>query len=186
MVDAALGALSVGPKVVGQLNERLEDFVADEPLPSTPAGLFALASYASALGWLTESLAELTASVDQICTRVGIPTEPTAPAAASTAAAERDHGFDFTFSALELAAIRAAAEAAGLPPGEYVEVLSQALLAAARITDACMEISSGLLEDAAHVLSEATDHVWIDDSDDSLPTLIRSLLTRMRTAEQPR
>ncbi|WP_042419749.1 hypothetical protein, partial [Streptacidiphilus anmyonensis] len=154
----------------------------DEPLPATPAGLFALASYASALGWLTESLAELTASVDQICTRVGIPAAPPDPAFAPLATT-RDNDSDFAFSTLELAAIRTAAEAAGLPPGDYVEVLSQSLLAASRITDACMEISSGLLEDAAYVLSEATDHVRIGDGPDSLPTLVRSLLARMEASE---
>lgn len=52
-----LGALSAGPRVVCELNNRLAEFVVEEPLPSTPAGLFTLASYASALGWLTESLA---------------------------------------------------------------------------------------------------------------------------------
>jgi hypothetical protein len=170
-----LGALSAGPRVVRELNDRLEEFVVEEPLPSTPAGLFTLASYASALGWLTESLAELTASVDQICTRVGIPAEPPDPAFAAPSPTEH--------SALELAAIRTAAEAAGLSPGDYVEVLSRSLLAASRITDACMEISSGLLEDAAYVLGEATDHVWIGEGPDSLPTLVRSLLARMEAAE---
>ncbi|WP_369392804.1 hypothetical protein AB5J72_38415 [Streptomyces sp. CG1] len=174
-----LGALSAGPRVVCELNDRLEGFVAAEPLPATPAGLFALASHASALGWLTESLAELTSSVDQICTRVGIPTEPPDPAFAGPAGVEEDSEFDFAFSALELAAIRTAAEAAGLAPGDYVEALSESLLAASRITDACMEISSGLLEDAAYVLSEATDRVRIGDGPDSLPTLVRSLLARM-------
>ena len=178
-----LGALSAGPRVVCELNERLEGFVADEPLPTTPAGLFTLASYASALGWLTESLAELTTSVDQICTRVGIPTNPPDTALAAPSVAHEDDEFDFDFSAPELAAIRIAAEAAGLPPGNYVEVLSQSLLAASRITDACMEISSGLLEDAAYVLAEATDHVWIGDGPNSLPTLVRSLLARMEAAE---
>ncbi|MGW3067647.1 hypothetical protein [Streptomyces monashensis] len=178
-----LGPLSAGPRVVCELNERLEGFVADEPLPATPAGLFTLASYASALGWLTESLAELTSSVDQICTRVGIPREPPDPAFAAPASVEQDSEFDFAFSALELAAIRTAAKAAGLTPGDYVEVLSESLLAASRITDACMEISSGLLEDSAYVLGDATDHVWIGDGPDSLPTLVRSLLARMETAE---
>ncbi|MEV5847734.1 hypothetical protein AB0M32_37820 [Streptomyces sp. NPDC051985] len=178
-----LGALSAGPRVVCELNDRLEGFVIEEPLSSTPAGLFTLASYASALGWLTESLAELTASVDQICTRVGIPAEPPDPAFITHSPAEQDAEFDFAFSALELAAIRTAAEAAGLSPGDYVEVLSQSLLAASRITDACMEISSGLLEDAAYILGEATDHVWIGEGPDSLPTLVRSLLARMEAAE---
>ncbi|MFF4980885.1 hypothetical protein ACFY3O_12610 [Streptomyces sp. NPDC001046] len=178
-----LGALSAGPRVVRELNDRLAEFVVEEPLPSTPAGLFTLASYASALGWLTESLAELTASVDQICTRVGIPAEPPAPAFVTPSPTDQDEEFDFAFSALELAAIRTAAEAADLSPGDYVEVLSRSLLAASRITDACMEISSGLLEDAAYVLGEATDHVRIGEGPDSLPTLVRSLLARMDAAE---
>ena len=174
-----LGALSAGPQVVCELNDRLEDFVTDEPLPTTPAGLFTLASYASALGWLTESLAELTTSVDQICTRVGIPTQPPH----SPTDTRRNSESELTFSTTELAAIHTAAEAAGLPPGDYIEVLSESLLAATRITDACMEISSGLLEDAAYVLDEATDHVRISDGPNSLPTLVRSLLARMETAE---
>ncbi|MDJ0465742.1 hypothetical protein [Streptomyces sp. H27-C3] len=178
-----LGALSAGPQVVCELNDRLEGFVADDPLPTTPAGLFTLASYASALGWLTESLAELTASVDRICTRVGIPTEPPDLAFAARVSVEQNSEFDFAFSALELAAIRTAAEAAGLAPVDYVEVLSESLLAASRITDACMEISSGLLEDAAYVLGEATEHVWIGDGPESLPTLVRSLLARMEASE---
>ncbi|MGW3341186.1 hypothetical protein ACWDCL_27335 [Streptomyces sp. NPDC001009] len=178
-----LGALSAGPQVVGELNERLEGFVAAEPRPATPAGLFTLASYASALGWLTESLAELTVSVEQICTRVGIPTEPQQPLAAPPDDAERDGAFNVAFSALELEAIRTAAEAAGLAPDDYVEVLSESLLAASRITDACMEISSSLVEDAAHVLDEATDRVWIGDGPGGLPTLVRSLLARMEAAE---
>ncbi|MFG2370511.1 hypothetical protein ACGFY9_03420 [Streptomyces sp. NPDC048504] len=178
-----LGALSAGPQVVCELSDRFEGFVADDPLPTTPAGLFTLASYASALGWLTESLAELTASVDRICTRVGIPAEPPDPAFVSRASVDQNGEFDFGFSALELAAIRTAAEAAGLAPVDYVQVLSESLLAASRITDACMEISSGLLEDAAYILSEATDHVWTGDGPDSLPTLVRSLLARMEAAE---
>ncbi len=178
-----LGALAAGPQVVGELNDRLEGFVAAEPRSATPAGLFTVASYASALGWLTESLAELTASVDQICTRVGIPTEPRVPVFAAPDDAEGDGEFDFAFSALELATIRIAAEAAGLAPDDYVKVLSESLLAASRITDACMEISSGLLEDAAYVLDEATDHVWLGDGPGSLPTLVRSLLARMEAAE---
>lgn len=182
-----LGALSAGPQVVCELNDRLEGFVAEDPLPTTPTGLFTLASYASALGWLTESLAELTASVDQICTRVGIPTNPPAPAFAAQVSVERnsdvDFDFDFAFSAVELKAIRTAAKAAALAPVDYVEVLSTSLLAASRITDACMEISNGLLEDAAFVLGETTDHVWIGDGSQSLPTLVRSLLARMEASE---
>ncbi|MFE3774519.1 hypothetical protein [Streptomyces sp. NPDC059122] len=174
-----LGALSAGPRVVCELNDRLEGFMAEEPIPATPADLFTLASYASALGWLTESLAELTTSVDQICTRVGIPTQPPDPAFGAPASVGQDNEFDFAFTALELASIRTAAKAAGLAPSDYVEVLSESLLAASRITDACMEISSSLVDDAAYVLGEATDRVWIGDDPDSLPTLVRSLLARM-------
>lgn len=174
-----LGPLASGPRVIGELNNRFEQLVAAEPGLATPAGLFTLASYASALGWLTESFTELTASVEQICTRTGIPTETGTPLVGGGVCTEPDDEFDFAFSVLELAAIRTAAEAAGLTPGDYVEVLSQALLAGSRITDACMEISSGLLDDAAYVLDEASDHVRTDDGPGSLPTLVRSLLTRM-------
>lgn len=177
-----LGALSAGPTVIGELTNRLEGFL-DEPLPATPAGLFALASYAAALGWLTESLGELTDAVDQICTQVGIPTELPDPALASLLP-QRDGTAEpgFEFSVLELAAIRAAAETAGLTSSEYVQVLSQSLLAAARITDACMEIASGLAEDAACVLGETGGNLRIGEGPDSLPTLVRTLLTRMEAA----
>ncbi|MEU9484532.1 hypothetical protein AB0D83_12860 [Streptomyces decoyicus] len=178
-----LGALSAGPRVACELNDRLEAFVADEPRPTTPASLFTLASYAAALGWLTESLAELTTSIDQICTRAGIPTEPRAPDVAAPDGAKQEGEFDFAFSALELAAIRTAAEAAGLTPVDYVEVLSESLLAASRITDACMEISSGLLEDATYIRDAASEHVWVGEGPDSLPALVRSLLARMEAAE---
>ncbi|MFB8124000.1 hypothetical protein ACFVG1_00275 [Streptomyces bacillaris] len=178
-----LGPLSSGPQVVGKLNENFEEFIAAEPRPTTPAGLFALASYASALGWLTESFTELTASVDQICTRVGIPVEPRVPGVVASDGAAEGNAFDFAFSAQELAAIRTAAEAAGLAPDDYVEVLSLSLFAASRIADACMEISDGLLEDAAYVLDEATDHVRLGDGPGSLPSLVRSLLARMETAK---
>ncbi|MFF3257831.1 hypothetical protein ACFYWO_01490 [Streptomyces sp. NPDC002932] len=176
-----LGALAAGPRVAAGLNERLEGFLASEPLPATPAVLFTLASYASALGWLTESLVELTTSVERICTRAGIPTHPADPVLTSPVTEKRDS--EFTFSATELAAIRTAAEAAGLAPDDYVEVVAESLLAGSRITDACMEISSGLLEDASYVLDEATDHVRTDDGPSGLPTLVRSLLARMETAQ---
>ncbi|MFB6838943.1 hypothetical protein [Streptomyces sp. NPDC056361] len=178
-----LGPLSAGPQVVGELTDGLEEFISAEPRPTTPAGLFTLASYASALGWLTESLAELTTAVDQISTRAGIPAEPGDLAFSATENAEEENAFDFTPSALEVAAIRTAAEAADLPPGNYVDVLSQSLLAASRITDACMEISSGLLEDAAYVIDEAADRIWIGGEPGGLPTLVRSLLARMEAAE---
>ncbi|PZT76814.1 MULTISPECIES: hypothetical protein [unclassified Streptomyces] len=178
-----LGPLAAGPRVIGDLNDRFERLVAAEASLVTPAGLFTLASYASALGWLTESVTELTASVEQICTRTGIPTKPDTTVADRILCTEPDDEFDFAFSALELAAIRTAAEAAALTPGDYVEVLCQALLAGSRITDDCMEISSGLIDDAAYVLDEASDHVRTDDGPGSLPTLVRSLLTRMEPAK---
>ncbi|SHN23155.1 hypothetical protein [Actinacidiphila paucisporea] len=178
-----LGALAAGPVVVGELTDRLEGFL-DEPLPATPAGLFTLASYAAALGWLAESLAELTDAVDRICTLVGIPDAPPGlvpllPREDGTAETAET---GFGFSVLELAAIRAAAESAGLTSSEYVDVLARSLLAAARITDACMEIASGLAEDAAYVLGEAGGHLRIGEGPDSLPTLVRTLLTRMEAA----
>ncbi|MEU1488157.1 hypothetical protein ACIOEW_26260 [Streptomyces sp. NPDC087901] len=174
-----LGPLAAGPRVITELNDRFEGFVATEP---RSAGLFALASYASALGWLTESFAELTSSVDEICTRVGIPTEPCAPIPATSGGTERDDKFDFAFNAIELEAVRNAAEAAGLAPDDYVEVLSQSLLAAARITGACIEIFSGLLDDA-DLLSEVSDRPRLDNDPGSLPALVRSLLARMETTE---
>lgn len=175
-----LGALAAGPVVVGELTDRLEEFL-NEPLPATPAGLFALASYAAALGWLTESLAELTDAVDRICTQAGIPAEPPDHADPVTPPSVENgaSGSGFGFSVLELAAIRAAADTAGLTSSEYVDVLSQSLLAAARITDACMEIADGLAEDAQYVLGAAGGHARIGDGPDSLPTLIRTLLSRM-------
>ncbi|MFF8577272.1 hypothetical protein ACF05R_00950 [Streptomyces albidoflavus] len=174
-----LGALAAGPRVVAELNDRLEGMLAEAP-PANPAGLFTLASYASALGWLAESFAELTTAVDQICTRVGLPTDPPEPAS------RPDHVQPVggvAFSALDLVEIRSAAEAADLAPDVYVEALCESLLAASRITDACMEVSSGLLEDAAYVLDEAADHVSIGDDPKSSPTLVRSLLARMQAAE---
>ncbi|WP_186781581.1 MULTISPECIES: hypothetical protein [unclassified Streptomyces] len=174
-----LGALAAGPRVVAELNDRLERMLADAP-PANPAGLFTLASYASALGWLAESFAELTTAVDQICTRVGLPTDPPVPAARPDPVQQDD---SFSFSALDLVAIRTAAKAADLTPNLYVEALSGSLLAASQITDACTEISNGLLEDATYLLDEAVDHVSLGDGPNSLPTLVRSLLARMEAAE---
>ncbi|WP_099903912.1 hypothetical protein [Streptomyces sp. TLI_171] len=176
-----LGPLSAGPRVVGELNERLEDLL-DEPLPATPVGLFALASYASALGWLTESLAELTAAVNTICTRTGLPTlEPGGQAVAAQGGGEE--GFDFCFNDVETAAIRAAADAAGMEMDAYIDVLVGALRAATAITDACMEISSGLIADAQYIVAEAASEVRIGEGPGSLPTLVRSLLARLETPQ---
>lgn len=177
-----LGALRAGPQVVGELTEQLEGFL-NEPPPDTPTGLFTLASYAAALGWLTESLAELTDAVDRICTRVGISAAPLDLSVPLPSPQEDGQTTSsFGFSAQELTAIRAAAEAAGLTSEEYVEVLSLSLLAAGRITDACMEIASGLAEDAAYVLDDESDsHVRTGEGPDSLPTLVLTLLTRMES-----
>ncbi|MGW4031686.1 hypothetical protein ACWEFL_20655 [Streptomyces sp. NPDC004838] len=178
-----LGVLSAGPQVVCELADRLEGLL-DAPLPATPAGLFTLASYAAALGWLTESLAELTASVDQICARAGIPTGPPDPVISTLSSrSHEDEELDFGFSSRELAALRSAAVATGLTSDEYLKAHSWSLLAAARITDACTEISSGLVKDAQYILSEAADHVRTGEGPDSLPTLVRSLLARMEAAE---
>ncbi|MFJ7772645.1 hypothetical protein ACIQ1J_30735 [Streptomyces sp. NPDC097107] len=119
-----LGPLAAGPRVITGLNDRFEGFVAAEPRPTGSAGLFALASYASALGWLTESFAELTSSVDEICTRVGIPAQRCATIGAPTGRTDQDEEFDFAFSALELEAVRNAAEAAGLGPVAKVTVVA--------------------------------------------------------------
>ncbi|GAA1890587.1 hypothetical protein [Streptantibioticus ferralitis] len=182
-----LGALSTGPQIIGELSDRLEALVA-QPLPVTPAGLLAVASYASALGWLTESLGELTVAVERICTHVGIPdTAPNehAPPRSADETAQDSHAVsrpleEVDFTALELAAIRAAADAADLTPGDYVEALSQALRAASRITDACTEICEALLDDAAYIREEAADHIRIGAEPGSLPTLVRILLARMK------
>jgi hypothetical protein len=167
-----LGPLSAGPRVITQLADRLEGFL-DEVLPDTPAGLFALASYAAALGWLTESVAELTSAVEQICTVTEAPTEPSSDGDQVVTACG--------LTTLELASVRAAAEAARLPPGEYVDALSQSLWAAARITDACTEIAAGLADDAAHVLNDASPLQISEGGPDSLPTLVRALLARVDT-----
>ena len=167
-----LGPLSAGPRAITQLADRLDDFL-NEPLPDTPAGLFALASYAAALGWLTESLAELTTAVEQICTTTEAPAGPSAGGDEAATACG--------FNALELAAVHAAAQAARLSPDEYVDALSQSLLAAARITDACTEIAAGLADDAAHVLNDASFLQISESGPDSLPALVRTLLARVDT-----
>ncbi|MGW2657398.1 hypothetical protein ACWC1D_27530 [Streptomyces sp. NPDC001478] len=174
-----LGPLAAGPAVISELNVRLEELLAARPRPVTPAGLFALASYASALGWLTESFTELTVVADRICTRADTPAGARTPAAAGSKGARWDNAF----TASERAAIRSAATPAGLAPGTYVEGLSESLLAAARFAVACAEISDGLLDDAAFVLDDASDDVRTDDGPNGLPTLVRSLLARMETSQ---
>jgi hypothetical protein len=174
-----LGPLTAGPGVISELADRLEEFL-DEPLRNTQAGLFALASYAAALGRLTESLAELTDAVERICSTTCAPTGPPGPLPAPCVGSDEVVP-NSAFGTPEPAAVRAAAQAAGLSPGEYVEVLSRSLLAAARITDSCTEIAAGLADDAAHILKD-TGHFQIGEGPGSLPTLIRTLLARMDTA----
>ncbi len=115
-----------------------------------------------------------------ICTRAGIPALPSCPSA--PAARDGQEEYELSFDEEELAAILAAAEAASMEPGTYIGVLVEALAAASVITDAVMEISSGLVEDARYILAEADDDVRIGEGPGSLPTLVRSLLARMEAA----
>ncbi|MFD8783789.1 hypothetical protein [Kitasatospora sp. NPDC059599] len=73
---------------------------------------------------------------------------------------------------------------AGLPPSLYLQVLGRALIAASDFTDACMEIVGALTEDAHDLLKESVSFVRLGgNGPDSLPTLVRSLIARMETAE---
>ncbi|MER7750895.1 hypothetical protein [Kitasatospora sp. NPDC097643] len=172
-----LGPLTAGPKVITALAFRLEELL-EERLPTTPAALFALASYASALGWLSESLADLTQAVDRLTVEAGLQSDD-----ATTAPAEVP---DFDLSAYapqDQEAITALATEAALPPGRYLQILGQALLAATEFTDACTEIIIALAEDARRLLDEEVSFVRLGgEGPDSLPTLVRSLLARMETA----
>ncbi|MEU4588411.1 hypothetical protein AB0F92_41260 [Kitasatospora aureofaciens] len=178
-LQPVLGPLAAGPDVVGELAFRLEDLLAEE-YPATPAVLFTLASYASALGWLTESLAELTQVIDLLCTRAGLPATDTAVSAPGEVA-----GFDMTaYSVPDQQAIAALADEAGLPPGLYLHVLGGALVACAAFAEACTEITGGLFEDARELMDESVSAVPLGgEGPGSLPTLVRSLLSRMETAE---
>nr|BFD88728.1 hypothetical protein KitaXyl93_00880 [Kitasatospora sp. Xyl93] len=98
---------------------------------------------------LTESLAELTQSVDVLATMAGLP----------------DSGASAT-------------------PGETPGLCLQALLAAPDFTEACMEIIRALTEDAHDLLKESVSLLRLGgDGPDSLPTLVRSLVSRMETTE---
>ncbi|NEA37698.1 hypothetical protein [Streptomyces sp. SID11385] len=179
----ALGPLSAGPRVVDDLTKRLEDFLA-ESLPSTPLGLFTLASYASALGWLAESLAELTTAVEGICALVGLPTSSN-PAPTSVPSPDLpglDELKDAGEPELFLDALQAAADDADLTPPVYLHALTASLLAATTMSNDCTEIMDGLIDDAALLLSNSTDHVWSGDGSEGLPTLVRSLLARIEEA----
>ncbi|MFJ7275436.1 hypothetical protein [Kitasatospora sp. NPDC098663] len=171
-----LGPLTAGPQVITALASRLEDLL-DARLPTTPATLFALASYASALGWLSESLAELTQAVDLLVVEAGLPDGATGTTPGEAAV------FDLSaYSPQDRQAITALAAEAALPPGLYLQILGQALLASAEFTEACTEIIGALTEDAHRLLDESVSVVRLGgEGPDSLPTLVRSLLARMET-----
>ncbi|MFE4972852.1 hypothetical protein ACFRAR_12140 [Kitasatospora sp. NPDC056651] len=164
-----LGPLTAGPKAINALADRLENLL-EARLPATPASLFTLASYVSALGWLTESLADLTQAVDALVAEADHP-------------ADDDGASDVDLSAFapqDREAIAALAAEAALPPGLYLQLLDRALLARAEFTEACAEIIGALTEDAHRLLDESVSAVRLDgEGPDSLPTLVRSLLTRM-------
>ncbi|MFJ4184205.1 hypothetical protein [Kitasatospora sp. NPDC089509] len=168
-----LGPLTAGPQVITALAGRTEDLL-DARLPTTPATLFTVASYASALGWLSESLAELTQSVDLLVAESGPPADATAT----------DEALDLSnYAPQDRQAITALAAEAALPPGLYLQTLSRALLASTKFTEACTEIIGALTEDAQRLLDESVSVVRLGgDGPDSLPTLVRSLLARMETA----
>ncbi|MBD0692440.1 hypothetical protein [Streptomyces sp. CBMA123] len=166
-----LGPLTAGPKAITALADRLEHLQAAR-LPTTPASLFTLASYVSALGWLTESLADLTQAVDLLVTE------------ADQADDDGDSGVDLSaYAPQDRQAITVLAAEAALPPGLYLRLLGRALLACAEFTEACAEIIGALTEDAHRLLDESVSAVRLDgEGPDSLPTLVRSLLSRLEEA----
>ncbi|MER5183262.1 hypothetical protein ABT009_33765 [Streptomyces sp. NPDC002896] len=177
-----LGPLAAGPQATARLSDRLEAFVGTSP--ATPAELLALASLASALGWLTESLSDLTGAVDALCTQAGLPDGNELSSAEDPLTAQHPGIHEeMVLSSQELASIRRAAETSGLTPGHYVEVLSSAQLAAARITEECAEISEGLLEDARQVAKATANGVRWGDGPNSLPRLVRTLLARLEAGQ---
>ncbi|MFJ6381394.1 hypothetical protein ACIQI7_15560 [Kitasatospora sp. NPDC092039] len=175
-----LGPLASGPAVLTALADRMEDLL-DEELPTTPATLFTLASYASALGWLTESLSELTQTVDALATMAGLPPHP---GASPTVPAELE-GFDLSgYTPRDQETVASLAAEAALPPGLYLQLLGRALLTASDFTEACTEIIGALTEDAHDLLKETVSFVRLGgEGPDSLPTLVRSLIARMETDE---
>ncbi|MFJ6382703.1 hypothetical protein ACIQI7_22220 [Kitasatospora sp. NPDC092039] len=172
-----LGPLTAGPQVITALAGRMEDLL-DARLPTTPATLFTVASYASALGWLSESLADLTHAVDLLAAESGLPADATVTAPGETA--------DFNLSDYapqDRQAIAALAAEAALPPGLYLQILGHSLLASTEFIAACTEIIGALTEDAQRLLDESVSVVPLGgEGPDSLPTLVRSLLARMETA----
>lgn len=180
-----LGVLSAGPGVVGELTDRLEALFA-EPLPASSAGLFTLASYASALGWLTESLVELTTRVDLISGQIDAVTEAVLASAETPGPAGADElfgDFDVYFTDDELNNLNDAADATGLTVEAYVAAAGLAHAAAMDFQAACAEITSGLSEDAKYVQAEAADYASTGEGPGSLPTLVRSLLARMEAVQ---
>lgn len=180
-----LGVLSAGPRVVGELTDRLESLFA-EPLPASSAGLFTLASYASALGWLTESLVELTGTVDLIPGQIDAVTEAvlaSAEAPGPAGAQELFVDFDVYFTDEELDGLGDAAAAAGLTVEAYAAAAGLAHAAALNFQAACAEITSGLSEDARYIQAEATGYTSTGEGPGSLPTLVRSLLARMEAVQ---
>ncbi|MFB7128248.1 hypothetical protein [Kitasatospora sp. NPDC056273] len=163
-----LGPLATGPKAITALADRLENLL-ETRRSATPASLFTLASYVSALGWLTESLADLTQVVDALVAEAGHPAD------------DSTSDFDLAdYAPQDRQAIAALAAEAALPPGLYLQLLGQALLARAEFTEACTEIIGALAEDAHRLLDESVSAVHLDgDGPDSLPTLVRSLLARL-------
>ncbi|MFD7908577.1 hypothetical protein ACFV4G_40840 [Kitasatospora sp. NPDC059747] len=177
-LQPVLGPLAAGPDTVTDLALRLDELL-DEQYPANPAVLFTVASYASAVGWLSESLAELTQVIDLLCTRAGLPAGDNVASAPGEVA-----GFDLAaYSAPDREAIVALADEAGLPPGLYLHVLGGALVAGGLFAEECSEIAGGLAEDARALMDESVSAVPLGgEGPGSLPTLVRSLLARMETA----
>ncbi|MER7772384.1 hypothetical protein [Kitasatospora sp. NPDC096140] len=167
-----LGPLTAGPKAITALADRLEDLL-EARRPTTPVSLFTLASYVSALGWLTESLADLTQAVDALVTEADHPTDDNGTS-----------GFDLAdYAPQDRQAITVLAAEAALPPSLYLQLLGRALLACAEFTEACAEIIGALIEDAHRLLGESVSAVRLDgEGPDSLPTLVRTLLARLEAA----
>lgn len=177
-----LGVLLAGPRVVAELTDRLEALMA-EPLPASSGGLFTLASYASALGWLTESLVELTTTVDLIPGLIDSVTQAVLGSAQEAEAEGTEDlfkDFDVFFTDDQWDTVTDAAATAGLTVQGYVAAAGLAYAAALTFRTDCAEITSGLHQDAAYVATESSlDHAATGQGPGSLPTLVRSLLTRM-------
>ncbi|MBM9508019.1 hypothetical protein [Actinacidiphila acididurans] len=176
-----LGPLSAGPGIVGELTERLEGLFA-EPLPTSSASLFILASYASALGWLTESLVELTETVALVPGLLDTVTEAVlnhSEVPGPHRVEELIQDFAALFTDDEWNSMLGAAEATGLPAEAYVITAGVVSAAALTFRTDCEEIASGLREDASYVATQAPGRAATGEGSGSLPALVRSLLARM-------